>query len=316
MPDPFPPIAPVRVRGAGATHPGPSRDHNEDAFGFFEDATSALAIVADGTGGAGPAGRIVDTCKTIFRGRSATMLDDLAETWWLGEHGAGSPGARVRPFSTLPISERVELRERVRRLLEHRVPEAMGDVAVLEAEKQSLLAIPARTLARANAELYRLAEKDRARDGSLGGSAACVIFAAGCASIAHVGDCRVSRVRGESIEALTTEHNLQNEYHRLPPDRRPDLTDEELAALPPNVLTRVLGFQDKADVDTCSVPVETGDLFLLATDGFWRAFSEMELLTTLRSRRTGAAAYLVARGARGRPEHPGDDLTAVVVEVL
>lgn len=315
MPDPYPPIAPVRVRAAGATHQGPARDHNEDAFGFFDDASSAIAIVADGTG-RDPAARIVDTCKTIFRGRNATVLDDLAETWWLGEHGVGSPGARVRPFSTLPIAERVELRERVRLVLEHRVPEAMGDVAVLEAEKELLLAIPTRALTRANADLIRLAEKDHRRRGVVGAAAASVIFAAGCASIAHAGDCRVSRVRGASIEALTTEHNLRNEYAKLPPDQRPELSEEELDRLPANVLTRVIGFDDKLDVDTRTVPIEPGDLFLLATDGFWRAFSEMELLATLRSRRTEAAAYLVERGSRGRPDHPGDNLTAIVVEVL
>ena len=321
MPDPFPPIAPVRVRAAGVTHEGPGRDHNEDAFGVFEDATSAIAIVADGVGRTRPgepaARRIVDICKDIFRGRSATVLDDLAETWWVGEHGAGSPGARVRPFSTLPIAERVGLRDNVRRLLDHRVPEAMGDVAVLEAEKESLLGLPARTLARANAELHRRAEKDRST-GALGGAAACAIFAAGCASIAHVGDARVYRMRDGALEALTTDHTLVNEYARLRPTLERDLTDEEIAHIPTNVLSRVIGYQDKVDLDTTSVPVTPGDVFLLATNGFWRAFSETELLVTLRSRGTGAAAYLVERGARRPPEPgaPGDDLTAVVVEVL
>ena len=315
MPDRHPPIPPVRVRAAGATHEGPAREHNEDAFAFFEDETSALAIVADGMGRPRSrdhaAKRIVDVCATIYRGRAATVLDDLAERWWLGEHGTGAPGARVRPFSTLPIAERVELREHVRRLLEHRVPEALGDVAVFEAEKESLLAIPTRTLARANADIHRLAEKDRSWAG-VGAAAACVLFAAGCASIAHAGDCRVSRVREGSIEALTTEHTLQNEYERF----HPDLTEVEREQLPTNVLTRALGTGETLEIDRSSVAVETGDLFLLATDGLWRAFSEMELLATLRARGTAAAAYLVERGSRARPDHPGDNLTAVVVEIL
>jgi len=311
---------PVRVRGAGATHTGPRREHNEDAFAFFDDATAAIAIVADGMcggrSGYEAAKRTIDACASIFRGRSATVLDDLAETWWLGEHGAGSPGARVRPFSTLPIAERVELRDHVRRLLERRVPEAMGDVAVLEAEKESLLGIPRRTLERANADIHRLIEKERGRWDGLAAASACVLFGAGRASIAHAGDCRVCRVRAGSIEALTREHTLRNEYETMPAEQRPDLTDEELALLPGNVLTRALGLRDQVEVETTSVPVETGDLFLVATDGFWRAFSEMELLTTLRARRTEAASYLVDRGKRDRPDHPGDNLTAVVVEIL
>lgn len=319
MPDPHPPIVPVRVRGAGATSEGPQRNRNEDAFAFFEDETSAIAVVADGMGharsGDHAAAKIVDACAAIFRGRSATVLDELAETWWVGEHGAGAPGARVRPFSTLPIAERVELRSRVRSLLEHRVPEAMGDIAVLEAERESLLAVPMRVLQRANADVHRLVERDPSWAG-VGAAGACVLFAAGCASIAHAGDCRVSRVRGASIEALTAEHTLRNELEKLPAGQRPDLTPEEIEQLPSNVITRVIGMDEKVQLDTRTVPVERGDLFVLATDGFWRAISEMELLTTVRARRTGAAAYLVERGSRHWPDHPGDNLTAVVVEIL
>ncbi len=319
MPDAYPPIVPVRTRGEAASDAGRVHDHNEDAFAFFEDDTSAIALVADGIGhhrsGENAATRIVDACASLYRGRGASVLDALAETWWVGEHGTGSPGARVRPFSTLPIAERVELREHVRRLLEHRVPEAMGDIAVLEAEKESLLGIPKRVLERANADVMRRIERDRAWSG-LGAACVCVIFAAGHASIAHAGDCRVYRVRGSSIEALTKDHTLQNEYAKLPPELRTELTQEEIAALHPNVLTRGIGFQDKVDIDMSTLALEPGDLFLLATNGFWQAFSEMELLTTLRSRRTGAAAYLVDRGKRSRPAHPGDNLTAVVVEIV
>jgi serine/threonine protein phosphatase PrpC len=319
VPDPFPPLMPVRVRGKGASEQGPRRKRNEDAFGFFEDATSAIAIVADGMGATGKhvADHTVETCSSIFAGRGASVLDDLAEVWWRGEHGETQRGGpRVRPFSTLPIAERVELRERVRLLLEQRVPEALGDIAVLEAEKKSLLGIPERVLHRVNGDLYRFVEADRVRRSGLGAAAACVLFGAGHAAIAHVGDCRVSHVRGSSIERLTLDHTFQNELERLSAEERPDLTPEELERVPDDVLTRLLGMRDKVDVDVRVVPIEKGDLFLLATDGFWRGFSEMELLTALTARKTEAAAYLIDRARRGATGHSGDNLTAMVVEVL
>jgi serine/threonine protein phosphatase PrpC len=305
-----PPIEPVRVRAAGATDVGPQREHNEDDFGFFEDATSAIAVVADGLSRSDRAasGRVVETCATLFRGRSSTILDELAETWWRGEHG----DARVRPFSTLPIRERVELRDRVRLLLDARVPETLGDAAVLEAEVQSLLAIGARALERANAEIHRLAEKQRWQ--GLGATAASVMFAAGRASIAHVGDCRVYRVRGTSIERLTREHTPQDDPEELATVE--PLTPEQLEQLPMNMLTRLLGWKDKVNVATQSLPLEKRDLFLLATDGLWRGFSDAELAKLLRAHRTDAAAELIERGKRERPDHPGDNLTAVVVDVL
>src|SRR5262245_18627931 len=143
---PFPRPKDMRVRAKGATHAGPRGNDNEDAFGFVAEDGAALAVVADGVGehisGRRAADITVETCAELFRGRSTSILDELAEVWWLGEHGDDAVGTRPRPYSTLPIADRVALRDRVGRILKERNPDSMGDVAVLEAETQSLLAIP------------------------------------------------------------------------------------------------------------------------------------------------------------------------------
>jgi serine/threonine protein phosphatase PrpC len=327
-------VSAVRVEGTGASHEGPIREVNEDAFAFVEDRGAALAVVADGMGregsGRSAADIVTETCTAMFRVREKATLDELAEVWWKGEHvapersaeedsGAEPAKQRVRPYHALPIGDRASLRERVELVLARRVPESMGDLAVLDAEAQAILGIPRLALTRVNSALHRRAESNPRWRG-YGATAACVIFAAGQASIAHVGECRVSvlRVGSDRLEPLTTEHTLLNDYRRL----RPDLTPEEIAELPEDVVTRALGMGDAVEIDTHVVPTMAGDVFVVSSDGFWKIFSEHEVARTIRERGIGAAPYLVARGARDdrrgldMRDRYGDNLTAVVVHVV
>lgn len=56
--------------------------------------------------------------------------------------------------------------------------------------------------------------------------------------IGHVGDSRCYRVRAGQIKLLTRDHSLVNDYITA----IPNLTDEQKADLPRNVITRALGF--------------------------------------------------------------------------
>lgn len=68
-------------------------------------------------------------------------------------------------------------------------------------------------------------------------------------------------------------------------------------------------------VDTHAVPVQTGDAFVLASDGLWKAFTPAEILAEVRAHGPRAAVRLVDRGKLARADHPGDNLTVVVVEI-
>jgi protein phosphatase len=81
--------------------------------------------------------------------------------------------------------------------------------------------------------------------------------------IAHVGDSRCYRIRNQSIEQLTVDHSLYNEYAQS----MPELGEERLAALPRNVITRALGMQEEVRVDLKQVEAQVGDLYLLCSDG-------------------------------------------------
>jgi serine/threonine protein phosphatase PrpC len=293
---------------------------NEDACAYFEDEMASIAIVADGCGGnssGAPAAMIsIETTKTIFEARNTTIIDDVAEAWWQAEHESSrdlAAAARPRPYDALPISDRAELRDRVTRLLQKRVPDAIGDVAALEAEKKVMLDLPRRVIVRSNDEIQRAIRHNRTMRG-MGAAVMIAMFAAGSVSIAHVGDCRAYRVRGGEIETITEEHTLAREYRNAPdfdPAQLQQIMDEHA-----NVITRAVGTNPEADPDVLVEPSLLGDTYVLTTDGLWQLFSPEEIKEAVLKFGIGAAAYLIRLGSREMPNHPGDNLSAAVVQIL
>jgi protein phosphatase len=94
------------------------------------------------------------------------------------------------------------------------------------------------------------------------------------ALIAHVGDSRVYRVRGQRIDQLSFDHSLVWELVR-----RNHLTSEQARlSVPKNVITRSLGPEAEIEVDVEGpLAVEVGDVFLLCSDGLSGPVEDNEL---------------------------------------
>lgn len=129
--------------------------------------------------------------------------------------------------------------------------------------------------------------------------------------IGHVGDSRCYRLRHGDFDLLTQDHSLVNDYRQA----MPHLTEEQMAALPRNVITRALGMQESVVVDIQSDVPEPGDVYLLCSDGLSEALSEEEIFKTLSSREDdldGASADLIEQAN----ENGGDDnITVLLVAV-
>lgn len=95
--------------------------------------------------------------------------------------------------------------------------------------------------------------------------------------IAHVGDSRCYRIRDGVIEQLTRDHSLVNEALAL----KPDLTPDELARLPKNIITRALGMKGDIKVDIQSCETQQGDLYLLCSDGLSGMVDDEQLAEVL-----------------------------------
>lgn len=130
------------------------------------------------------------------------------------------------------------------------------------------------------------------------------------AIIAHVGDSRVYRVRGERIEQLTFDHSLQWELLR-----QGRMSPEEIFRREPrNVITRSLGPSPNVQVDVEGpYPIRAGDSYLLCSDGLSGLVGDEEIGAVVRELSPPDACRLLVDLAnlRGGP----DNITVVVVRV-
>lgn len=135
----------------------------------------------------------------------------------------------------------------------------------------------------------------------------------GAAWVAHVGDSRGYMVRATgTIEPLTTDHSLLEEYRRT----RPDLTDEQLKKFPyKNVITRALGMKPDVAVEMHRHELHAGDTLLLCCDGLTGMLSDRRIAQIVQEHEalTDACSALVdaANQAGGL-----DNITVVLVRAM
>jgi protein phosphatase len=129
--------------------------------------------------------------------------------------------------------------------------------------------------------------------------------------LAHVGDSRAYRLRGNQIEQLTFDHSLVWEIKASG-----QLVDGEMPSyISRNIITRSLGPHPTVQVDLEGPhPLQVGDTFLLCSDGLSGQVKDEEIGLVLRVLPPAEAAQALIDLAilRGGP----DNITVVVVRVL
>jgi protein phosphatase len=129
-------------------------------------------------------------------------------------------------------------------------------------------------------------------------------------SVANVGDSRCYRLRDGSLVQLTRDHTLLSDAVHM----APWMTPQEIAKLPPNVITRALGIREDVAVDLHHEPVREGDVFLLCSDGLHGVVEEPEMarIVTEHADLDESAERLVERANDlGGP----DNITVVLVRL-
>jgi PPM family protein phosphatase len=127
--------------------------------------------------------------------------------------------------------------------------------------------------------------REISRDGSLYGMGTTVVgllLAGHTAAVAHVGDSRAYRLRAGRLEQLTQDHTWVNEQVVAG-----FLSKEQARSHPlKNVVTRALGGESDVLVDVRELPVQSGDLFLLCSDGLTGMLSDSDIRDRLASGRS------------------------------
>lgn len=96
-------------------------------------------------------------------------------------------------------------------------------------------------------------------------------------TLAHVGDSRIYRLRGDQLQQLTTDHSLVQELVE-----NGFLTHEEAqASANKNLITRALGIDAGVEADIRDEHIESGDLYLLCSDGLSDLVPDEEVHTLL-----------------------------------
>lgn len=126
-------------------------------------------------------------------------------------------------------------------------------------------------LQQANAELV---EKASAQENSIIAST-CAILSRSRHSVicSWVGDSRIYRFRNNELSRLTRDHS----YQSLIDDLRDKGENIENIMVNGETLTRGVGAEPELVVEHCHFPVQTGDRFLICTDGLYKEISDSEL---------------------------------------
>ena len=117
--------------------------------------------------------------------------------------------------------------------------------------------------------------------------------------VAHVGDCRLYRVRSGNAECMTSDHVWPRRDMR-------------------NVLRRAVGLDRHLVVDFIADDVSVGDRFALLSDGIWEVLGEEMLHRLLAENRPAPdiAENLVARSIEKQRTYYGrNDATAAFIEI-
>ena len=89
------------------------------------------------------------------------------------------------------------------------------------------------------------------------------VFQDGRLMLGHIGDSRCYRLRGKEFQQITKDHSLLQEQI----DAGLITPEQALTSLNKNLVTRALGVEDTVMVEVNEHRVESGDLYLLCSDG-------------------------------------------------
>ena len=128
----------------------------------------------------------------------------------------------------------------------------------------------------ANSNIYNIAKTDAECHG-MGTTIVTGLISGDRISIGNVGDSRLYRLRNGKFQQITKDHSLIQELV----DRGLYTPEEAQAKMPKNLVTRALGLDSEVEIDIIEDQVETGDIFLLCSDGLNDMVNDEEIHLTL-----------------------------------
>ncbi|MGJ5049231.1 protein kinase domain-containing protein [Bradyrhizobium oligotrophicum] len=123
-----------------------------------------------------------------------------------------------------------------------------------------------------------------------------IVIKAATAHLFHIGDCRISRLAGHSLEQLTDDHRI-------------------VISSQQSYLGRALGVNPQVEIDYQAIRIERGDVFVLATDGVHEHVGKRFVANVLKenSHDLDQAARIIV--AEALAQGSADNLTIQIVRI-
>ncbi len=162
-----------------------------------------------------------------------------------------------------------------------------------------------------NSSIYHAAESQPQYAG-MGTTLVMALFYDNQVTVAHIGDSRLYRLRGDEFCAITRDHSLLQEQI----DSGMISAEEARFSQNKNLVTRALGVDPQVETEIHDYPVQTGDIYLLCSDGLNDMVEDEEIQMTLQMLAANlelAATQLIqmANDNGGR-----DNVSVILVKVL
>jgi serine/threonine protein phosphatase PrpC len=178
-----------------------------------------------------------------------------------------------------------------------------GDVA--PAERLRLL------VEQANAAIHYMA-RTRAHCAGMGATLVVALFRPGAVIVAHVGDSRLYRLRGERFEALTRDHSVLQEQL----DGGLITPEEARMSQNKNLVTRALGVEAAVAVAVAVHATQPGDVYLLCSDGLNDMVGDDAIEQVLRDHPGDLAAGAFDLVGLANRNGGRDNVTVILARVL
>ncbi|MGH7463326.1 MAG: Stp1/IreP family PP2C-type Ser/Thr phosphatase [Longimicrobiales bacterium] len=165
-------------------------------------------------------------------------------------------------------------------------------------------------IARANSSIFQAANSQPQYAG-MGTTLVVALLADNHINVAHVGDSRLYRLRGDELAQLTRDHSLLQEQIDS------GMITKEMArrSQNKNLVTRAVGIEPEVEADLNTFEAREGDTYLLCSDGLCDMVEDEDILLTLTSLNANlplAASQLVqmANDNGGR-----DNISVILIRV-
>ena len=163
----------------------------------------------------------------------------------------------------------------------------------------------------ANSAIYKTAESQPQYAG-MGTTLVMALFYDNQVTVAHIGDSRLYRLRGDEFGTITRDHSLLQEQI----DSGMISVEEARYSQNKNLVTRALGVDPEVETEMHDYAVQPGDIYLLCSDGLNDMVEDEEIQMTLQMLSANlelAATQLIqmANDNGGR-----DNVSVILVKVL